>query len=195
MKKKNNNASEMLWDDSALIAAWNAQLERIHKENNNNHASESDSRPFPPPLHSSSDEEGEESNEDAAKSNPSPSSSSSSSFENGSLSNDGSGPAPCLEVVVLPTEHASTITAGEEANPPAEGAGRKRREREWETAAAAASGGEMVGGGGGEISLSWMPPIPSGIAPEVASMLRAWFTAGYETGKFAAATSLPRRSS
>lgn len=133
-----------VWDDSELIAAWNAQLQRIQTEKG---------RPITVPVGGSDDHDDTTSSEEAD-----------SNVGSSAESSTSSGPRVALDV-----QHVPLV-----------GAKRQRQDNEGDAAPGQ--------------NLMMMPPMPLGVGPEVEGMLRAWFTAGFETGKFIASAAGKQRN-
>jgi hypothetical protein len=126
------DAATAVWDDSELIAAWNAQLKRLQTEKSQQIVIESSA-------------------EDADTS-----------------SNDGSVDE---ESEMSGAEVALDLEDAVAAPPSNSGAANNRkRVRD-----------EVAGDQGAE---RFMPPIPPGLGRGMEAMLRAWFSAGYETGRY-----------
>lgn len=118
------------WDDAELIAAWNAQLQRI--SSSGNHGT---STTIPPPAAATSEEDDEV------------------------CSDEEEG------------DDESALTSSAEAEVSQQPARKRPRCDVSETAR----------------SENLVPPMPPGVPREVHALLRSWFLAGFETGRFVAA--------
>jgi hypothetical protein len=129
------DAVTAVWDDSELIAAWNAQLKRLQTEKSQQIV-----------IESSAEDADSSSNDDSVD-------------EESEMS--GAEVALDLEDAV--------------AAPPSNSGDANNRKRVRD---------EAAGGGGLEGAERFMPPIPPGLGRGMEAMLRAWFSAGYETGRY-----------
>ncbi|CUF58295.1 Hypothetical protein, putative [Bodo saltans] len=141
-------ATTAVWDDSELIAAWNAQLKRIQTEKSKQVVIESGEAEDTNSTVSNDDEDEDEDDEES----------------------EMSGAEVALDMQ-LDADDVSVIPA---TNPSGASNNRKRlRDEECHE---------------GDAVLRLMPPIPPGVGSGMVAMLRAWFSAGYETGRYISST-------
>lgn len=149
-------ASTAVWDDSELIAAWNAQLRRIQTEKSQQVVVQSSTA-----SNSESDEDVEEESE----------------VSGDDIAIDLDGGDDAVAAAGRQITAASTGSAGLNNS--------TKRSRDDD--------GDVVDDDNNNTSTRCdahrlMPPVPQGVGRGVEAMLRAWFMAGYETGRYAAAS-------